>query len=95
MIVRHRTEPGTASPVWLLPVVAPMVSAAPGPLLVPELPEGQWREAPLLACCATFGLSLPAAPAWAVAGARTVRGLLSGALLAAPRKPAPVAAPAA
>ncbi|MFE7354922.1 TDT family transporter [Streptomyces sp. NPDC057543] len=58
MVVRHRVEPGTASPVWLLPVVAPMVSAALGPLLVPELPAGQWREALLLACYAMFGLSL-------------------------------------
>lgn len=58
MIVRHRTEPGTASPVWLLPVVAPMVSAALGPLLVQELPAGQWREALLLACYAMFGMSL-------------------------------------
>ncbi|MGW2110740.1 TDT family transporter [Streptomyces sp. NPDC001948] len=58
MVVRHRIEPGNASPVWLLPVVAPMVSAALGPLLVPELPAGQWREAMLLACYAMFGLSL-------------------------------------
>lgn len=58
MMVRHRPEPGTASPVWLLPVVAPMVSAALGPLLVPELPAGQWREALLLGCYAMFGLSL-------------------------------------
>ncbi|MFE2016641.1 TDT family transporter [Streptomyces sp. NPDC059499] len=58
MVVRHRPEPGTASPVWLLPLVAPMVSAAVGPLLVPELPAGQWREALLLACYAMFGLSL-------------------------------------
>lgn len=58
MVVRHRPEPGTASPVWLLPVVAPMVSAALGPLLVPELPPGQWREALLLGCYAMFGLSL-------------------------------------
>ncbi|MFE4335152.1 TDT family transporter [Streptomyces sp. NPDC056831] len=58
MVVRHRVEPGTASPVWLLPVVAPMVSAALGPLLVPELPAGQWQEAMLLACYAMFGLSL-------------------------------------
>ncbi|MGW1651923.1 TDT family transporter [Streptomyces atratus] len=58
MVVRHRVEPGTASPVWLLPVVAPMVSAALGPLLVPELPTGQWQEAMLLACYAMFGLSL-------------------------------------
>ncbi|MEU2246279.1 TDT family transporter [Streptomyces sp. NPDC019224] len=58
MIVRHRPEPGTASPVWLLPVVAPMVSAALGPLLVAELPAGQGREALLLGCYAMFGLSL-------------------------------------
>ncbi|WEH37386.1 TDT family transporter [Streptomyces sp. AM 4-1-1] len=58
MVVRHRPAPGTASPVWLLPVVAPMVSAALGPLLVPELPAGQWQEALLLACYAMFGLSL-------------------------------------
>ncbi|MFJ2896947.1 TDT family transporter [Streptomyces sp. NPDC087218] len=58
MVVRHRIEPGNASPVWLLPVVAPMVSAALGPQLVPHLPAGQWREAMLLACYAMFGLSL-------------------------------------
>lgn len=58
MVVRHRVEPGGASPVWLLAVVAPMVSAALGPQLVPRLPEGQWREAMLLACYAMFGLSL-------------------------------------
>lgn len=58
MVVRHRPAPGTASPVWLLPLVAPMVSAAVGPALVPELPAGQWREALLLACYAMFGLSL-------------------------------------
>ncbi|MFF9352192.1 TDT family transporter [Streptomyces sp. NPDC014734] len=58
MVVRHRIEPGNATPVWLLPVVAPMVSAALGPLLMPELPAGQWREAALLACYAMFGLSL-------------------------------------
>ncbi|ALC24243.1 TDT family transporter [Streptomyces pristinaespiralis] len=58
MVVRHKVEAGSASPVWLLPVVAPMVSAASGPLLVPYLPPGQWREAALLACYAMFGLSL-------------------------------------
>nr|MDT0525791.1 C4-dicarboxylate ABC transporter [Streptomyces sp. DSM 41633] len=30
MVVRHRPAPGTASPVWLLPLVAPMVSASQG-----------------------------------------------------------------
>ncbi|WP_077801892.1 TDT family transporter [Streptomyces sp. JHA26] len=58
MTVRHRIEPGGASPVWLLPLVAPMVSAAVGPLLVPHLPPGQARETLLLACVAMFGLSL-------------------------------------
>ncbi|MEU0085434.1 TDT family transporter [Streptomyces sp. NPDC006274] len=58
MIARHRITPGSASPVWLLPVVAPMVSASTGPLLVPHLPPGQWRETMLLACCTLFGLSL-------------------------------------
>ncbi|GAA1362795.1 TDT family transporter [Streptomyces beijiangensis] len=58
MVARHRAEPGSASPVWLLPVVAPMVSAAVGPGLVPHLPAGQWQEAMLLGCYALFGVSL-------------------------------------
>ncbi|WP_369269955.1 TDT family transporter [Streptomyces sp. R11] len=58
MAVRHRIEPSQATPVWLLPLVAPMVSAALGPLLVPHLPAGQARETLLLACFAMFGLSL-------------------------------------
>jgi C4-dicarboxylate transporter/malic acid transport protein len=58
MAVRHRIEPSQATPVWLLPLVAPMVSAALGPLLVPHLPAGQARETLLLACVALFGLSL-------------------------------------
>jgi C4-dicarboxylate transporter/malic acid transport protein len=58
MAVRHRIEPSQATPVWLLPLVAPMVSAALGPLLVPHLPPGQARETLLIACFAMFGLSL-------------------------------------
>ncbi|WP_405579673.1 TDT family transporter [Streptomyces sp. NBC_01092] len=58
MAVRHRVEPSQATPVWLLPLVAPMVSAALGPLLVPHLPPGQAQETLLLACVAMFGLSL-------------------------------------
>ncbi|MGW7382245.1 TDT family transporter [Streptomyces sp. NPDC054794] len=58
MAVRHRIEPGQATPVWLLPLVAPMVSAALGPALVPRLPAGQPRQTLLLACFALFGLSL-------------------------------------
>lgn len=41
MVVRHRIEPGQATPVWLLPLVSPMVSAAVGPLLIPHLPVSQ------------------------------------------------------
>lgn len=58
LVVHHRPALGSASPVWLLPVVAPMVSASFGPLLVPRLPPGQWREAMLLSSYAMFGLSL-------------------------------------
>ncbi|MFJ8595924.1 TDT family transporter [Streptomyces sp. NPDC093598] len=58
MAVRHRVEPGQATPVWLLPLVAPMVSAAVGPSLVPHLPSGQARGTLLLGCFALFGLSL-------------------------------------
>ncbi|MEU8586257.1 TDT family transporter [Streptomyces sp. NPDC048664] len=58
MIVRHRVEPGQAGPVWLLPIVPPMVAAAQGPLLVPHLPAGQLRETLLLACLTMFGTSL-------------------------------------
>ncbi|MEV5974915.1 TDT family transporter [Streptomyces sp. NPDC051921] len=56
MVARHRIE--GATPVWLLPVVAPMVSAALGPLLVPHLPAGQPQETLLIACYAMFGVSL-------------------------------------
>ncbi|MFF9284104.1 TDT family transporter [Streptomyces griseosporeus] len=55
---RHRLDAAQASPVWLLPLVAPMVAAAVGPALVPHLPAGQPRETLLLACVALFGLSL-------------------------------------
>lgn len=58
MVVHHRIRPDQATPVWLLPLVAPMVSAAVGPLLVPHLPPGQARETLLLGCFALFGLSL-------------------------------------
>ncbi|MFF8832890.1 TDT family transporter [Streptomyces sp. NPDC015131] len=56
MVVRHRVE--GASPVWLLPVVPPMVSAATGPLLVEHLPPGQWQRTLLIGCYGMFGLSL-------------------------------------
>ncbi|WP_433462165.1 TDT family transporter [Spirillospora sp. CA-128828] len=58
MITRHRLEPGSADPTWLLPVVAPMVAAALGPALVPHLPEGQARATLLYGCYGMFGASL-------------------------------------
>ena len=58
MAVRHRTMAAQATPVWLLPLVAPMVAAAVGPLLVPHLPPGQARATLLVGCVAMFGLSL-------------------------------------
>jgi tellurite resistance protein TehA-like permease len=58
MVVRHRPAAAEVSPVWLLPVVSPMVSAAVGPPLVTHLAPGQGREALLLGCYAMFGLSL-------------------------------------
>ncbi|MEU7471971.1 TDT family transporter [Streptomyces sp. NPDC044984] len=58
MAVHHRVTAREATPAWLLPLVAPMVSAALGPLLVPYLPAGQPRATLLLACFAMFGLSL-------------------------------------
>ncbi|CAL9623059.1 hypothetical protein SUDANB145_05883 [Streptomyces sp. enrichment culture] len=58
MAVRHEIAPGQAAPAWLLPLVAPMVSAALGPALVAHLPAGQPRETLLLGCLALFGASL-------------------------------------
>ncbi|MEU3557222.1 TDT family transporter [Streptomyces fragilis] len=58
MVVRHRPALADASPTWLLPLVAPMVSAALGPLLVPYLPQGAARESVSTLCLALFGLSL-------------------------------------
>ncbi|MCH0539429.1 C4-dicarboxylate ABC transporter [Streptomyces sp. MUM 203J] len=58
MVVRYRIGAGDASPVWLLPVVPPMVSAAVGPQLVPHLPEGQARATMLAVCLGLFGVGL-------------------------------------
>ncbi|WP_436736144.1 TDT family transporter [Streptomyces sp. BBFR102] len=58
MVTRQRPPLTAASPVWLLPVVAPMVSAALGPLLVPHLASGQLRLTLLYCCYGLFGLSL-------------------------------------
>ena len=55
---RHRNPADSAFAGWLMPVVAPMVSAATGALLLPHLAPGEARETMLLACYAMFGLSL-------------------------------------
>ncbi|TAI41364.1 C4-dicarboxylate ABC transporter [Streptomyces tsukubensis] len=57
LIVRHRTPPGSASPVWLLPLVAPMVAAAFAPLLAVELPPGDGRRTLLVASLGLAGAS--------------------------------------
>ncbi|PYC68712.1 C4-dicarboxylate ABC transporter [Streptomyces tateyamensis] len=57
MVTRHRLDALRANPTWLLPVVAPMVSAALGPALLPHLPAGL-RSALFYGCYALFGASL-------------------------------------
>lgn len=59
MVTRHRIETGSASPVWLLPLVAPMVSAALGPALVPHLPAASGRRP----CCSP-ATPCSACPCW-------------------------------
>ena len=58
MMTRHDIPKGSAAPAWLLPIVAPMVSAATGPQLIPHVAAGQLRETMLLGCYAMFGISL-------------------------------------
>ena len=58
MMTRHDIREGSAAPVWLLPIVAPMVSAATGPQLIPHVAAGQLRETMFLGCYAMFGISL-------------------------------------
>ncbi|WP_406201480.1 TDT family transporter [Kitasatospora sp. NBC_01560] len=60
MITRHRVSPLEANPTWLLPVVAPLVAAATGPVLVPHLPAGTPQQAMLYGCWALFGVGLSA-----------------------------------
>jgi C4-dicarboxylate transporter/malic acid transport protein len=55
---RHDVRPDAAFGGWLMPVVAPMVSASTGALLVPYAAAGQARLTLLLCCYAMFGLSL-------------------------------------
>ncbi len=56
----HRVAPDAAFGGWLMPVAAPMVSAATGPLLVARLPAGDLRLTLALVCVMLFGLSLVA-----------------------------------
>lgn len=57
MAARHRLRLRAVHPSWLLPVVAPMVSAATGPAFVPLVPEG-WRAVLHYACWVMFAISL-------------------------------------
>ncbi|MCZ7461331.1 C4-dicarboxylate ABC transporter [Streptomyces sp. WMMC940] len=58
LVTRRGVRAGDASPVWLLPVVAPMVAATLGALLVDRVPAGPWRGAALLGCYGLFAVSL-------------------------------------
>jgi C4-dicarboxylate transporter/malic acid transport protein len=58
MMTRHDIGADAAFGGWLMPVAAPMTSAATGALLVPHAPAGQVRLTLLLACYAMFGISL-------------------------------------
>nr|WP_241779619.1 TDT family transporter [Streptomyces natalensis] len=58
MVTRHRIAADGASPVWLLPLVSPMVAAANGPALAVHLPAGPMPATLLTACYAMFGMSL-------------------------------------
>ncbi|WP_327067915.1 TDT family transporter [Kitasatospora sp. NBC_01302] len=57
MVTRHELSALRANPTWLLPVVAPMVSAALGPALLPHLPT-VLRPGLFYGCYALFGASL-------------------------------------
>ncbi|MFE0423734.1 C4-dicarboxylate ABC transporter, partial [Streptomyces sp. NPDC058953] len=56
LVVRHRPAPGSASPVWLLPLVAPMVAAAFGPLLAASA-DGETRRTLLVVSLGLAGAS--------------------------------------
>jgi len=58
VFTRHDVPEDAAFGGWLMPVVPPMVSAATGALLVPELPDGQLRTTLFTLCWSMFGLSL-------------------------------------
>jgi tellurite resistance protein TehA-like permease len=58
LATRYEVSRADAVPTWLLPAVAPMVSAALGPALIARLPAGQAQQTLLFACVAMFGMSL-------------------------------------
>ncbi|RZU65602.1 C4-dicarboxylate transporter/malic acid transport protein [Microterricola gilva] len=58
LFTRHAVDDDSAFGGWLMPVVPPMVSAATGSLLLPHVPDGQFRLTMMLACYAMFGMSL-------------------------------------
>ncbi len=60
MFTQYHVEPDAAFGGWLMPVVPPMVSAATGALLIPQMAPGTGRQTMLYGCYAMFGLSLVA-----------------------------------
>ncbi|MFC4602629.1 C4-dicarboxylate ABC transporter [Rhodococcus kronopolitis] len=62
-VIPARMVTGTPTPAWLMPVVAPMVSASTGAALLSHLPSGPARLALLVACYALFVFALTAASA--------------------------------
>ena len=58
MFTRHTFEPDDAFGGWLMPIVAPMVSASTGALLIEHVRPGQARLDFTLALLAMFGASL-------------------------------------
>ncbi|WP_061962262.1 hypothetical protein [Demequina flava] len=57
----HRVDLTSASPAWMLPVVAPMVSAATGAMMVDRLDNPVAAQGLAFFCLAMFGASLIAA----------------------------------
>lgn len=61
MFTQLEVGPDAAFGGWLMPVVPPMVAAASGALLIPQMAPGTARTTMFYGCFAMFGLSLIAA----------------------------------
>jgi tellurite resistance protein TehA-like permease len=60
LFTHYPVRPDGAFGGWLMPVVPPMVSAATGALLIPNIAAGAGRQTLLYGCYALFGMSLVA-----------------------------------